>query len=78
VRILEYVLATREYSRRLLVAPLEEEPKRVALAVDKAGLTRYLVAGRNSVHLPLVLGAHDTAGLFTDTPRIVLGLNKKD
>jgi hypothetical protein len=60
------------------MAPLEDELRRVAGAVDKAGLMKCLVAGRNSVHLPLVLGADDTAERFKDTIRIVLGLSEKN
>jgi hypothetical protein len=62
----------------MLVVGLEEEAKRVPLLVSAAGLRRCLVEGRNSVHLPLVLGAHDTPELFRDTLRMVFVLNKEN
>jgi hypothetical protein len=52
---------------------LEEEVNRVA--VTEAGLMRCLVAGRNSVYLPLVLGAQDTPELFKDRIRMVFAIN---
>ena len=58
----------------MLVEDLQEEAKSVVLAVSVADPRRCLVAGRNSVHLPLVLGMQSATGLLKDTIRMVFGL----